>query len=441
MKAIYQSFNRGGIPVSYPVNTLVEDHYTEEPVTGLNTPRVLCLSLLAAATAAVIAQCLLLLANAVTQLGFNSQFSVEDFNAADNELGIWVIGIPVTGALIVILLIRYCSNKWVRLCNLLQPFSTAVYIGTGIPLGIEGAVVTGSYLFSNFTRDKWHTTFPERKIIVAAGIVSGIAYLFGSPIAAFALAFELLLVELTLGSIFPLILASATGAFFHYLYRGATPAFVMPEVVPAATAASLLGYTITGLIVGVVAILVAKILSGIKFIFSKIPVSKLWQPLIGAAIIGITAYVAPEVLGTGYLHISDMLLGKVTLQLLFVVGIVKFFTWSIALGSNIPGGTIVPLTIMGGAFGVFVTFLLQVILPTVPLNYSVAALTGMAAMLAGAYRILPAAILFAIETTHERHAILPLICACAAAYLVSFLLSRRRINREVLIRDAVDELI
>jgi H+/Cl- antiporter ClcA len=200
----------------------------------------------------------------------------------------------------------------------------------------------------------------------------------------------------------------------------------MPDVVPAASAGSLLGYTITGLIIGVVAILVKKILSGISFLFSKLPVSKLWRPLIGACIIGITAWFAPEVLGTGYLHISDMLLGKVTLQLLFVVGIIKFFAWAVAIGSDTPGGTIVPLTIMGGAFGVFVTFLLQVILPTVPLNYSLAALTGMAAMLAGGFRVLPAAILFAIETTHERHAILPLICACAAAYLISFLFSKKK---------------
>src|SRR6187402_3761517 len=135
MKAIYQSFNRGSIPVSYPVNILDEDHYTEEPVTHLNTPRVLCLSLLAAATAAGIAQCLLLFAGAITQLVYNGEFSVEDFNAADHESGIWVIGIPVAGALIVALLNRYCSVNWVRLCKLLEPFSIAIYIGTGIPLG------------------------------------------------------------------------------------------------------------------------------------------------------------------------------------------------------------------------------------------------------------------------------------------------------------------
>jgi H+/Cl- antiporter ClcA len=426
MKAIYKSFNRGGIPISYPVNTLVEDHYTEEPVTHLNTPRVLCLSLLAAATAAVIAQCLLLLTDTITQLVYNNELSFEDYNAADHELGVWVIGIPIAGALIVALLIRHCSIKWVKGCRLLQPLTSAIYIGTGIPLGVEGAVFASSYLFSDFTRDKWHTTLPERRIIVAAGIVSGISYLFGSPIAAVALALELLLVEFTFGSIFPLILASTVGTFFHYLYRGMTPAFVMPEVIPVATAGSLLGYTITGLIVGIVAVLVTKILSGLTFLFNKLPVSTLWRPLIAATIIGITAFFVPEVLGTGYVHISDMLLGKVTLQLLFVAGIIKFFAWAVAIGSGTPGGTIIPLTIMGGAFGLFVTFLLQVILPTVPLNYSLAALTGMAAMLAGGLRILPAAIFFAIETTHERHAILPLICACAAAYLVSFLFAKKK---------------
>ncbi|SFD30567.1 H+/Cl-antiporter ClcA [Chitinophaga sp. CF118] len=437
MKAIYQSFNRGSIPVAYPVNTISEDSYTEEPVVRLNTSRVLCLSLLAAAIAAVLAQCLLLIINVITRVSYFGKLSADELNLdlADHELGAWVIGIPVAGALLAALLIRYCSTKLRKewLCNLIQPLCSAIYIGTGVPLGVEGAVVANSYLFSNFTQYKWHTTKPERRILAAAGIVSGIAYLFGSPIAALVLALELLLVEFTLASIFPLILAAATGAFFHYLYRGTSPAFTMPEV-PAATATALLGYTITGLIIGIVSVLVSRFLSGISFLLGKLPVQQLWRPLIGAAIIGVIGYFAPEILGSGYWHIEDLLMGRVTLQLLFIVGIVKFFAWSIALGSGTPGGTMLPLALMGGAFGLFITLILQFILPTVPLNYSVAALIGMAAMLAGGLRILPAAIIFAFETTHERHALLPLICACAAAYLVSFLLSKRRINREMAIK-------
>jgi H+/Cl- antiporter ClcA len=431
MKSIYQSFNRGGIPVSYPVNTISEDEYTDPPVEHLNTPRVLCLSLLAAANAAVLAQCLLLLVNGIMQLSFLGRFSLEEADPADTGLGIFVTGIPVVGALLVILLIRYGIRavKRGKQGYLIQPLCTGIYIGTGIPLGIEGAVIASSYIFSNFTKNKWRTTYPERRILVAAGIVSGIAYLFGSPVAALVLAVELLLVEFTLSSILPLIVAGAVGACFHYLYRGIEPVFTIPEV-PVPTASALLGYVATGVIVGFIAVFVTKTVAGISWVFGKLPLPLLWRPLIGAVIIGVMGYFMPDILGMGYGHISDLLMGKVTLQLLFVVGIVKFIAWSVALGSGTPGGTVLPLLLMGGAFGLFITLLLQYIVPSVPLNFSVAALIGMAAMLAGGIRILPAAIIFAFETTHERHAILPLICACTAAYLVSFLLSKRRINRE-----------
>lgn len=427
MKSTYQSFNRGAIPVSYPVNIISEDEYTDPPVEHLNTPRVLCLSLLAAANAAVLAQCLLLLINGLMNLSFLGRFSLEEADPTDTGLGIFIIAIPVLGALLAILLIRYCRQN-----HLIEPLCMGIYIGTGIPLGIEGAVFASSYIFSNFTKNKWRTTYPERRILAAAGIVSGIAYLFGSPVAAVALALELLLVEFTLGSIFPLILAGVVGASFHFLYRGMEPVFAIPEV-PVATASALLGYVATGVIVGFVAVFVTRTVSGISWVFRKLPVPLLWRPLVGAVIIGVMGYFAPEMLGMGYGHISDLLLGKVTLQLLFIVGIVKFIAWTVALGSGTPGGTVLPLLLMGGAFGLFITLLLQFMMPDVPLNFSVAALIGMAAMLAGGLRILPAAIFFAIETTHERHAILPLICACTAAYLVSFLLSKRRINREVAI--------
>lgn len=434
MKATYQSFNRGAIPVSYPVNIISEDEYTDPPVEHLNTSRVLCLSLLAAANAAVLAQCLLLLINGLMNLFFLGRFSLEEADPADTGLGIFVTGIPVLGALLAILLIRYCIRALQRgkQCHLIGPLCTGIYIGTGIPLGIEGAVIASSYIFSNFTKNKWRTTYPERRVLAAAGIVSGIAYLFGSPVAAVALVLELLLVEFTLGSILPLILAGAVGASFHFLYRGLEPVFAIPEI-PVASVPALLGYVATGGIVGVVSVLVTRTVSGISWVFGKLPVPQLWRPLVGAVIIGVMGYFAPDMLGMGYGHISDLLMGKVTLQLLFIVGIIKFIAWAVALGSGTPGGTVLPLMIMGGAFGLFITLLLQYIMPAVPLNFSVAALIGMAAMLAGGLRILPTAIFFAIETTHERHAILPLICACTAAYLVSFLLSKRRINREVAI--------
>src|SRR3954462_2885382 len=107
MKSTYRSFNRGAIPVSYPVNIISEDEYTDPPAEHLSTPRVLCLSLLAAANAAVLAQCLLLLINGLMNLTFLGRFSFEEAHPTDTGLEIFIIAVPVLGALASILLIRY----------------------------------------------------------------------------------------------------------------------------------------------------------------------------------------------------------------------------------------------------------------------------------------------------------------------------------------------
>jgi chloride channel protein, CIC family len=426
MKAMYQSFIRGGIPLSYPVNIVTED-YTEDTITSLNTPRVVCLSLLAAAIAAVFAQCMLLFINALTQLAYFTQFSVEPANPADHDLDIWGIAVPIAGAIVAVLLYRFCIKKQRMECGcyFVDPFCSAIYIGTGIPLGIEGAVFMNSYLFSNFTKNKWRTTYPERRILAAAGIVSAIAYLFGSPLGAAVLAIELLLIDFSVASILPLVIAAGTGMFFKYLYSGMDPVFVIPAL-PPATLNALLGYTITGAVIGAFSLLAKKLITAFSWAFRKLPVQSSFRPIVVAVIIGVAGYFAPEMLGIGHVYMNDILMGKVTPQLLFVIVIIKFVAWTLAIGGNTSGGTFMPMLILGSALGVFVAFVLQLIWPTAVLNVHIAALIGMAAMLSGGFRVLPAAIIFAFEVTQEKHVIIPLICACTAAYLIAFALSKKQ---------------
>jgi CIC family chloride channel protein len=66
-----------------------------------------------------------------------------------------------------------------------------------------------------------------------------------------------------------------------------------------------------------------------------------------------------------------------------------------------------------------------------------AALVGMAAMFAGASRALMTSIVFAVEATGQASALLPLLGACTAAYLVSFLLMGNTIMTEKIARRGV----
>jgi CBS domain-containing protein len=136
-------------------------------------------------------------------------------------------------------------------------------------------------------------------------------------------------------------------------------------------------------------------------------------------------------------NIDNLLMGKVTLQTLFVLGVLKFISWSFSLGSGTSGGTLAPLLTIGGASGLFVAFLFQAAFPQVEISFSIAALIGMAAMFAGATRALLTAIIFALETTRDADALLPLVGACVAAYFISFLLMRNTIMTEKIARRGI----
>jgi CBS domain-containing protein len=77
------------------------------------------------------------------------------------------------------------------------------------------------------------------------------------------------------------------------------------------------------------------------------------------------------------------------------------------------------------------------IFPQAGINVSMAALIGMSAMFAGASRALLTSIIFAIETTGQENALLPLLAGCIAAYIVSYFLMENTIMTEKIARRGV----
>jgi H+/Cl- antiporter ClcA len=424
MKSIFQLFISRGIPVSAPVNT--ETPLPVNTMSGRTIPVVLCLSVMAAAAVAMVTEGLLVAMNAL-----HTYSGLPGMSRDHDEHDIMILLIPIIITLTVAIVMRYGSEK---IWQVLRPVRSIISVNAGIPLGLEGAIADLPVVAAVQVK---RGGAREKQIIVAAAIAGGIAFLFGSPLAAIALIIELVMIELTWIGVTALILGAGTGMLLHYWLIGGDPVFMMPTV-PLASIPALLGYTVTGLLVGLVAILAKKMLAGIGNLFGKLPLDKVWWPVVAAIVTGVIGYFSPEILGAGYEHIDSLLLGQVTLQFLIVMVVGKLLLMSIAVGSGIPGGTIAPLLVSGGALGLFITFLLQFIFPAVQLNYAVAALAGMTAMFAGGNRVLPAAIFFAIETTHVTNALLPVICACTAAYAVVFLLAKKKVAQPAVLPEKIN---
>jgi CIC family chloride channel protein len=90
-----------------------------------------------------------------------------------------------------------------------------------------------------------------------------------------------------------------------------------------------------------------------------------------------------------------------------------------------------------GACGAIIGSIIIKYFPDAGITLPMAALIGMSAMFAGASRAFITSIVFALEATLQSHALLPLLGACTAAYIVSFFLMENTIMTEKIARRGI----
>jgi H+/Cl- antiporter ClcA len=453
MKNPYQ---QGGIPISPLLSGMANKPANlDNNLSKKRLLRISALSVIIAAAISLIAKFLVILINFITNLSFFGSHDVAYHSPAGNHLGLWVIIIPAIGGVLVGLMALY-GSKAIRghgipeameqiLTNqsrikpsitLLKPISSAIAIGTGGPFGAEGPIIATGGALGSTLGQLFRITSNERKIILAAGATAGMSAIFGTPIAAVFLAIELLLFEFSPRSILPVALACITGAAGHHLLFEVGPVFPMPDLETPSNGA-LAVYSGVGLFIGFLSLGVTKVVYFVEDMFEKLPVHWMWWPAIGGLAVGTIGYFAPHTLGVGYDNIISVLSGSVALIIVLRLFFFKFLSWAIALGSGTSGGTLAPLLTIGGAGGSFLGAIIVYMFPNSGINIPMSALVGMSAMFAGASRAYLTSITFALESTGQFHALLPLLGACTAAYLASFFLMENTIMTEKIVRRGV----
>ncbi len=446
------------IPISVSLNATLESEDIQSKFTD-NKKRLLVISSLAVLVAiaiSFIAKFLVYLISLITNISFHGKFSIADASPVGNGLGIWVILIPVAGGIIVGLMALYGSkairghgipeameqiltnqSKIKPTITYLKPVSAAISIGSGGPFGAEGPIIATGGALGSTLGQLLKISHNERKILLAAGATAGMSAIFGSPIAAIFLAIELLLFEFSPRSIIPVTLACITGAAGHHLLFGQAPVFAVSTTIVTASNTALLMYSVMGIIIGLLSVAVTKLIYLVEDGFEKLPIHWMWWPAIGGIAVGVIGYFEPKTLGVGYSNITDILSGSLAFKLVASLCIFKFISWAIALGSGTSGGTLAPLLTIGGATGAILGVFFLRLFPGSGITQPLAALVGMAAMFAGASRAFITSIIFALETTGQSNALLPLLATCSASYFISFFLMENTIMTEKISRRGV----
>ncbi len=413
------------------------------------------LAMVVACAAALIARILIALIGLITNISFYGRFSMAFSSPANNHLGGFVLVIPVIGGLIVGVMARY-GSKAIRghgipeameqiLVNqsrvpprltFLKPLSAAIAIGTGGPFGAEGPIIATGGALGSLVGQLLRTTSVERKTLLAAGAAAGMTATFGSPVSAVLLAVELLLFEFRARSLIPVALASATATSVRYMFTGSAPVFAMPHL-PPPSGPAVAFYILLGILTGVVAVGVTRLVFVVEDGFERLPIHWMWWPALGGLAVGAVGLFAPHTLGVGYDNIEHVLSGTLLGRAVLFLCVMKLISWAIALGSGTSGGTLAPLFTIGGGFGAAVGGVAAALLPHFGIDVRVAALVGMAGLFAGASRALLASVVFAFETTLQPMGLLPLLGGCTAAYLVSCLLMPHTIMTEKIARRGI----
>jgi chloride channel protein, CIC family len=384
-----------------------------------------------------------------TNLFYFHRFSMTAASPAESSLGHWAFLVPVLGGLIVGVMARYGSDKirghgipeaieaillrGARVeprIAVLKPISAAIAIGSGGPFGAEGPIIMTGGAFGSLVSQWLNLTDAERTTLLVAGAAAGMSAVFAAPLAAILLAVELLLFEWRPRSLVPVVAASVTAAVLRIHWLGEGPLFPMPAIVPVQSLSTVGLALVFGLLIGLAATFMSRMMYSIEDLFGRLPVHWMWWPAIGGLGVGLGGLFFPRGLGVGYDNIAELLQGNAPMALVLGILAGKSLMWAFSLGSGTSGGVLAPLLMIGGALGAGVAHLMHASIEAQALW----ALIGMGAMLSGSLGAPLTAIVFSLELTHCLPGILLLMPACIAAHAVTSLIMPRSILTEKLSR-------
>ena len=354
----------------------------------------------------------------------------------------WIIVVPILGALIAGPLIAFWAieakghgvpevltaivlrgGRIRPRVALVKSIASTFCIGSGGSAGREGPIVqVGAALGSTAAQILGLGT--ERTItLVACGAAAGIAATFNAPIAGVVFAMEVILGEFTT-HYFGMVVVSAVAASIvsrHFL--GTNPAFVVPSY-ELVSAGELPFYVVLGVLAALLGWAFVGILYTLEDRFDTWHVPDAVKPAAGAVVVGLTALLYPQALGTGLSSIGQALQGALPWTLLLALVFAKLLATSFTLGSGNSGGIFSPSLFMGAMLGGAFGYWVHALFPAFTGGVGAYALVGMAAVFAAAAHAPLTAFLIVFEMSGDYRLILPLMITVGLSTLISQRLRR-----------------
>lgn len=314
--------------------------------------------------------------------------------------------------------------------------ASAITIGFGGSVGAEAPIVlTGSAIGSNLGRifKLEHRTL---MLLVGCGAAGAVAGIFKAPIAGLVFTLEVLMIDLTMGSLLPLLVSCVTAATVSYIATGTEAMFQFHLDNPFAME-RIPHVILLGIICGLVSLYFTRAMNRCENMFRRFASRPYVKLLIGGVMLSILIFVFPPLYGEGYdtIHLLlngktpeewDMVmnnslfygLGDVLLVYLVLIVLFKVFATSATNGGGGCGGIFAPSLFLGCITGfVWARFSNLMNVGGVEVMEENFALLGMAGLMSGVMHAPLTGIFLIAELTGGYDLFLPLMMTSVSAYL------------------------
>lgn len=322
--------------------------------------------------------------------------------------------------------------------SVVKALGSSISIASGGSVGREGPIVQiGASLGSAFGQlAKFRKE--DLKTMVGCGAAAGIAATFNAPIAGVFFALEVIMADFKIKAITPIVISSVIATVVSHFYLGNTPSFLVPTYTLVSVWEFPI-YAVLGVLSAFVGLGFILVLYKAEDLFDRFrAIPEYLKPCVGGAIIGVIGLFCVEVYGVGYDSINLALKGKMALQMLLLLLIMKALATAITLGSGGSGGVFAPSLFLGAMVGGVVGHAANHLFPAITADPGAYSLVGMGCVVAATTHAPISAIIILFEMTNTYAIILPLMLSCVVSVTFIRFLKRESIYTIKLIRRGVD---
>ena len=317
----------------------------------------------------------------------------------------------------------------------------ATTIGFGGSVGPEAPIVlTGAAIGSNVGKIA-RLNYKQLTLLLCCGAGAAVAAIFKAPITGVVCVLEILMLDITSASVFPLILASVTATTTALIFRGFDPIFAITlSEADVFVIKQIPLYILLGGCCGLMSYYFTSVNSKVGAFVKRIDSQyKRWT--FAGVVLGLLIFIFPPLYGEGYGSLTSFMHGNVQalfansmffkfraiewVAIVYAIAIMFFKVVAMATtnASGGVGGTFAPSLFVGAYMGAIVALICNACFDW---NVSIVSfsLVGMAGVMAGVMKAPLTSIFLIAELSNGYGLFIPLMIVAAISFAVDYTLDR-----------------